>query len=257
MTPNPLYVRRGDLATKVRAIFRRSKFKGLPVVDENTRVRGLITVRDMLRITSTKSNLTAEGIMGPPSVYLTPDETLLGALKKMIKAGVDRAVVVDSPARMQLLGVISMHDFVKAIQKTGKPIMDVPIETLMTKKVVTCTPKDPVTMVWRKMEESDVTGLPVIDKKVVGMVTRSDVVASGFARIRKESEQDFPRSSTAVEKVMSTPAVTVSPKARVGEAMRTMVSRNIGRLPVADKGRLVGIIDREDILKQFLEVSDA
>lgn len=257
MTPNPLYVRKGDLATKVRAIFRRSNFKGLPVVDEKSRVLGLITVREILSITSTRSNLTADGIMGHVLVYLTTDEDVMAGLKKMVQAGVDRAVVVDSTFSMRLIGVLSMHDVMKSLQSIDKPFKDLPVEAFMTKDVVTCAPGDPITKVWRKMEEGNVSGLPVVKKKVIGMVTRRDILAAGYARIRKENEKDFPKSATVVKKVMHSPAIAIPPRTRIREAMEIMVSKNIGRLPVVEKGRLLGIVDRDDILKQFLEEFNA
>jgi CBS domain-containing protein len=252
MTPNPPYVHKGELATKVRAIFRRSKFKGLPVVDEKSRVLGLITVKDLLKVTSTRSNLTADGIMGRVMVFLTPDEDVTVGVKKMLQAKVDRAVVVDSASSMRLLGVLSMHDVIKALQRAN-PIKETLVEDFMTREVVTCSPAEPVTKVWRKMEEGDISGLPVVKKKVVGMITRNDILAAGYARIRKENEKSFSKRATPVEKVMRSPAITISPRATLGEAMKIMVSKNIGRLPVVEKGRLLGIIDREDVLRQSLE----
>ena len=50
---------------------------------------------------------------------------------------------------------------------------------------------------------------------------------------------------------MSTPPITVSPSDEIRKAMEIIVERNIGRLPVVENGRLVGIVSRDDIVKAF------
>ncbi|MEO3859907.1 CBS domain-containing protein [Acrocarpospora sp. B8E8] len=56
---------------------------------------------------------------------------------------------------------------------------------------------------------------------------------------------------------MTAPAVTVRPHASVAAAMRLMAGHGVKRLFVVDeKGRLIGIVSRGDLLKVFLR-SDA
>jgi CBS domain-containing protein len=251
MTPSPLAVREGDLATRVRALFRSSGYKGIPVVADNKRVSGMITLGNMLRITSTRSNLTAEGIMESVLVYLTPEEGLMDGIKKMMGARVDRAVVVDTKSTMKLVGLLSQHDAIDAF-KNLNVTTKTRVEEFMTKDVITCTPKEPVTRVWNKMLEGDCWGIPVVDKKVVGMITGGDILKAGYARIRKENDKDLSKRAPAVEKVMHTPAITISPKATMKEAIEVMVLRSIGRLPVVEMDKLQGIIDREDVLTKLL-----
>jgi len=52
-----------------------------------------------------------------------------------------------------------------------------------------------------------------------------------------------------VRSLMRTPAITVSPKVPLAEAIELMLKRNVGRLPVVDEGNLVGIVSRSDIIK--------
>ena len=44
------------------------------------------------------------------------------------------------------------------------------------------------------------------------------------------------------------PAVTLNPGATVGQAMRLMLERNFGAVPVVEAGRLVGIFSERDLL---------
>jgi CBS domain-containing protein len=115
------------------------------------------------------------------------------------------------------------------------------IKSIKTNKVVTCDPKDKIAKVWVKMEDTGFSGMPVVKKKkVIGMITRGDILSSGT------------KTSASVEKVMKTPAITVNSNAKVEDALKLMLKHNIGRLPVVQKNRLVGIIDRENILEAWL-----
>lgn len=55
------------------------------------------------------------------------------------------------------------------------------------------------------------------------------------------------------EQLMTSPAVTIYPDAPIGTAARTLTHHRIRRLPVVDeKGTLIGIVSRRDLLKLFL-----
>jgi CBS domain-containing protein len=48
---------------------------------------------------------------------------------------------------------------------------------------------------------------------------------------------------------MSTPIYSIGSKASLRDAAETMLDREIGRISVVDDGKLVGIIDRYDVIK--------
>ena len=52
-----------------------------------------------------------------------------------------------------------------------------------------------------------------------------------------------------VREHMSTPAIVVSPDTPVAKAMEILRVRRIGRLPVVEDGRLVGIVSEPDLLR--------
>src|SRR5262245_31294932 len=54
----------------------------------------------------------------------------------------------------------------------------------------------------------------------------------------------------------SRPAVTLPPGATVGEAMRLMLARNFGAVPVVDGERLVGIFSERDLLLRVAGTPD-
>ena len=133
-------------------------------------------------------------------------------------------------------------------------VPDKQISEIMSTEVETASPDDPLTKVWDKMVEQDYTGLPVVkDGKPIGMITRFDILKRGWARISRESETR-PVDSTQMraEKLMSSPIYSLGPDASLANAIDMMLKHDVGRISVVDDGKLVGIVDRNDLIKSYL-----
>ncbi len=250
MSVNPVRVKETEFATKARALFRSYRYRSMPVVDEENKVVGVITRGDIIEVTSTKSNVLVSGLMSTPRVILTPEEDLRSAARKMIDASVESAVVVRSSIDNTLVGMISLHDILPYFKEAGKNKL---AKEIMTKEVVSCTPDDGIPKVLDKMEKMKFTGLPVVkDGKLVGIITRKDIIDAGFARISREGKKGKVKNPPKVKRLMKTPVISVSPNTTVAEVIRIILEHNIGRVPVVENKRLVGIITRKDIIKSFL-----
>ena len=125
----------------------------------------------------------------------------------------------------------------------------------MSKNVVSCTPDDEVDNVWRLMQNKSLAGLPVVKKdKLIGIISQKDLLEHGTAFPTFESKKGRFRSSVKISSLMKTPALTVEPSAKAVDAAKMMVEKNVGRIPVADtKGRLAGMVDREDIVRLLVK----
>jgi CBS domain-containing protein len=110
-----------------------------------------------------------------------------------------------------------------------------------------------------------ISACPVLDTAdhVIGVVSEADLLLrevgsepfTGPGRSLRASGRRGERAKAAGEtaaELMSTPPVTIGPRASVADAARLMYERGVKRLPVVDStGQLVGIVSRIDVLSVF------
>ncbi|MGZ7107645.1 MAG: CBS domain-containing protein [Methanobacterium sp.] len=263
MTPNPVTVSEDTIATKIRSILRDGDFRAVPVVSGN-RLEGMITRGDIINISANRSDVDAHGTMTHISVGITEDMDVNEAARKLINADEVQAPVTKSSEGMQLVGMISVVDILKKFVDDDFNPKYKKLEDIYTKDVVTCNYDDHISKIWNKMDDTGFSGIPVIKKKkLIGIITRKDIINSGHARIVKEA--DDMKGSTKVENIMRTPPIVATPDKEVKEAVKLMVENDIGRLPVvknpvyikkeptrARESDLIGIVSREDLLRAYL-----
>jgi acetoin utilization protein AcuB len=121
----------------------------------------------------------------------------------------------------------------------------------MTKKVLTVEVVDSIGVARRLMAKHRVNQLPVLDDgKLVGIVTDRDIrdaYPTSMVIDRTKEIDQFAETYT-VEETMSYNVFTVRPRTPLLSAVRLLRRHRIGSLPVVEKGRLVGIITRSDVL---------
>lgn len=101
------------------------------------------------------------------------------------------------------------------------------------------------------LAERRIGAVPVMDgEKVGGIMSERDVITC-LAR-EGAGILDWP-----VEKIMTTPAITVEPSLTVLAALSLMTSRRIRHLPVVEKGRLISIVSIGDLVKYRLDKIEA
>jgi Zn-dependent protease/predicted transcriptional regulator len=119
-------------------------------------------------------------------------------------------------------------------------LQDVTVGDMMSSPVTTVPPTLPLSQVINMMYTSKHLGFPVVERdSLVGMVTLADV--------NRHSPID--REAMQVRDVMSHDPVTLPPSAPVIDALRIMSARDIGRIPIVQDDRILGIVTRTDILK--------
>jgi CBS domain-containing protein len=137
------------------------------------------------------------------------------------------------------------------------------ISDVMSERVFTATPDMPLRLVAERMLEYGISGMPVVDgDRLLGVVSETDILfkervaperngtADWLAHYVEDPPQRKLDANTAGE-AMSAPAVTVSSHRSVADAAALMLELSIDRLPVVDEGRLVGIVTRADLVRDF------
>jgi CBS domain-containing protein len=247
----PQTVSPDEYATKIRAILREKE--RIIFVSEDNRLLNVITQKDAMLVTSTKSNLKAREIMSYPVLTLAPDEEIHVVGRKMIEKDTYSAPVMEGSF---VLGVVHMDDILQAVYRPSpKKVGDI-----MTTQVISCDRTEEITRVWNLMEMHNFSGLPITEEvstsrrrydRLAGMVTRKDILRAG--EIRPGGDRKRFTSPPPVEKVMTRTPKYVHPRDSVDLCVKLFRTYRIGRLPVVGDGfELVGIVDREDILQLYV-----
>jgi CBS domain-containing protein len=112
-----------------------------------------------------------------------------------------------------------------------------------------------------------ISACPVITDagRVVGVVSEADLLykeadpnpPSGLIRLWWKLGEESKVIAVTAARLMTSPAVTISPNASVVDAARVMQNRKVKRLPVVDAdGQLIGIISRSDVLSVYERPDD-
>jgi CBS domain-containing protein len=118
------------------------------------------------------------------------------------------------------------------------------VREAMAKTVSSARKSDKVTDVARKMKQEDAGFMPVVEDQgaVIGVITDRDIV------IRCIAEGHDPRNETA-EHLMSRAVTMISPDDDLEQAARNMERQEVRRLPVAENGRLVGVLSHGNLVQ--------
>src|SRR5215475_3985097 len=139
------------------------------------------------------------------------------------------------------------------------------VSDVMTTTVVTVDRITPYQEIDRLLTRHRIGGVPVLKmgREVAGVVSETDLLAAEDethrqARMagsigRRWHLRKQPHVRLTAGALMTCPAITIGPDATIPAAARLMITNHISRLPVVDeKGKLVGIVSRRDLLSVFL-----
>jgi len=124
---------------------------------------------------------------------------------------------------------------------------------IMNRDVITCHPREKVSVILYKLKTFNISGMPVVLKgRLEGIITRTDIIeylTMGLEVTEIDKEELLTKYNTPVGEIMKRDVITVLPGTPVEEAAKIMVEHNINMLPVVQEGKLIGILTRGDIIK--------
>ena len=147
------------------------------------------------------------------------------------------------------------------------------VKQIMSRPVITVDPSTLVKDASALLAEKNISGVPVVEGgKLVGIFSEADVLRS-IKITKKDMRLIYPSVSSigiafqeevtqreiieayneigrkAVREVMSRDVETVGPEMTINDIIMKMVQKGISRLPVIDKGTIVGIVTRGDVIR--------
>ena len=166
------------------------KIGGLPIIDNDGVLNGIVTERDVLRVLgSDRSTLKVEDVMSSSLRVTGPDFPISTVSRDMTQYRFRRLPVVSDDV---LYGIVTATDIMKYLGSrevfsritTGniEEVMGLPVRTLISGDLFTISPLQTINQAAREMLTRNVGALPVIEgSRLIGLVTEFDLVRA-FAK---------------------------------------------------------------------------
>ena len=115
-----------------------------------------------------------------------PGASIAEVARRLNEAAIGAVVVQDEDGG--IVGILSERDIVRALVDFGADLPDLRVAALMTRAVQTCAPGDKVHEIMRRMTESRIRHVPVIENGVLsGIISIGDIVKHRLEELEAES----------------------------------------------------------------------
>jgi len=107
------------------------------------------------------------------------------------------------------------------------------------------------------LRSSSIRHLPIVEgNRLVGIITDRDIQRCAPSRLVPITEEQYNTifETTPLARVMTRDPQTISPDAPLSEAASILQGGKFGCLPVVEKGELVGILTRADLMGVLLRL---
>jgi CBS domain-containing protein len=129
------------------------------------------------------------------------------------------------------------------------------VERRMRFMPCTVDPDDSVAHARALLDEHGISQLPVVSNgRLIGIVSRHDLKTGRFSATRpalREALEMHP-DRVPVDAVMTTEVYTATPSDTLTYAAQLMLRKHVNALPIVEEGRLLAILNRNDIVDAFL-----
>jgi len=183
MTKNVVSVKASAKISDAIQLMKEKNLGGLPVVDEENRMRAIITERDIANLLANKiSGIKVAQLMSEKVITALSKTTIFEAEKTMTMQGFRRLPIISND---KVIGIITAMDIIRFFGsgeifkylKSGTiiQVLNTPALAIATKEVSTVEPNADIGQAAKMMREKDIGALPVVkNEKLVGMITERD-----------------------------------------------------------------------------------
>jgi CBS domain-containing protein len=204
--------------------------------------------------------IKAEEAMTKKLITATRKASIAKIAKTMATKGISSVIIVNDKSKLE--GIVTKTD-ATAWYSTTKSTFKV--QDFMTAKTVTAQPSQSVFLVASLMAEHAISRVVVVadkEHKPEGIITEADMTMMSRllkpAKVLKEKTPLIVKGAIAPPKnvylltasdIMTADPVTISKDANLTDAAQLMTKHSFSGLPVTEKGKLVGIITKSDIIR--------
>ena len=115
------------------------------------------------------------GSKGHQVISVSPDAKLSAAIKILSERRIGAVMVMSG---QKIDGILSERDVVRVLGERGASVLDEPVRSVMTSKVITCHESDTVAAIMEVMTSGKFRHLPVVENdRIVGLNRRRGEVA--------------------------------------------------------------------------------
>jgi len=118
---------------------------------------------------------------------VAPQETIASLLGLLAQHNIGAVVV--STDGVVVDGIVSERDVVRQLHVRGTALLDAPVSSIMTAKVLMCSPDDELVEIGALMTDNRIRHLPVVvDGRLAAIVSIGDIVKARMDQLSSERD---------------------------------------------------------------------
>ncbi len=179
-------------------------------------------------------------IMQTPVVVLGRDESIARARNMMLREKISRLIVMDGD---RPIGMITKKDIMRAFKNykmRRRDLDSITVAEVMRCPISTARETDPIEDAARKMVEEGVSGLPVYNSELTGIVTKTDLT-------RYFAENMGGRYSVRDLAIGLDKVPVLQPSQTIFHAMDVMDEKSSDIVIIVESGKPIGVITETDL----------